>query len=285
MKLLFSTSVLTLLFLLSSCTERTLSPPTANCTKGMPTFLMTVKNGSYWVYERTHIDTNGKELPFPKTYDTLTVISETTDLSDNGSKSIVLSHNFTTYSATGVPNYNLEQIYWRKSKGEWLVNNSLIQRACNFCPGAPAIIFRKYCDSSTKICENVNSPISEISGGDFTGTQTPFLKSGFSGLNVRIEAKNSYRAGTETVNPDFYPQYPCIITESDLFYNSKIFAPDEAVFDNEKKTVTFTDYRKIWCNSSVGMVRERAIIKSDFSGSYQVLPESYDRQLVDFSIK
>jgi len=279
MKTLHYVSALAALFFISSCTERVLSPDKLAVTE-IPDFIPTLQSGTYWIYERTHLDSNGTALSYPKTFDSLYVIGINNDRTSHmGLPVIELHDSYTYYSENGIPTMKRDTIYWVFDNNTWYVKNTnlsdsvcLCKKSLNnwrvylhsskdFTPGSDDGIWTK--DSLWE--ENISSLYTTLIFNRFANRYKPYNYE-----NVDV-ADNMYKS---------------LQGESEIHFRKEILKPEAGIFPlSNKKHITISDIRTVWCNGGIGFVREKSLQKANYPAGINVVGASYDRKLIRFLIK
>lgn len=284
MKTLHYVLALATLLIISSCTERVLSPDKLSVTE-IPDFIPRLQQGSYWIYERTHLDSNGTALGYPKTFDSLCVIGiNNARTSDMGLPVIELHDLYTCYSENGTPTMKRDTIYWVFDKGIWYVKNTNLNDSVCLCL-KNLYNWRVYLNSSSNFVSDTDEGVWQRDTVWEDITYLTFASAPFATLISNHFTNRSKPNNYEniTINDSTYKS---LQVASEINLRKQIINPETATFLlNNKKHITITDSRSVWCNGTVGMVRERTFQKANYPGDTYLAGICYDRKLIRYSLK
>lgn len=295
----FPIAFITLIFI-ASCSDRVIVPPnnSESCIGGTPTYFTDRLAEGMWIYERTHLDANGNELPFPKTYDTLHILHHVRVEELYGKASTALLNHYTTFSSDGKPINHIDTIYFNIVNGSLYVNYPSLQGGCTNCATNYLLRWRKYTDPDAKICNGIVQKAISNSHDEYIDTltsqvngqpQVNVIKNAittnfYSDVESSTYTVKGYVGVKGVIKVDDVGTFRAIITHSDYFLAMDLLEPVNALFMNGTKRQTVSEKRTIWSNEEVGILRERVIINSDVPTFTNDMTHSYDKRLVDIFV-
>ncbi|MBI3259368.1 MAG: hypothetical protein HYZ54_07855 [Ignavibacteriae bacterium] len=282
MKILFLLCFVALIVSSWGCSNHTLSPE-YDCN--VPSLLNEAKTGTYWVYQRTMLDSLGNpivDLTLPAKaiyYDTLSLIGTDTKHSYQEVTALKLEDK---YSDDGGTTIRRDTVYWVITQNTFYVNNLHVQNMQCDCPSHKYLSWRVFED-----CNNTSLKFADTS---YRGDPYPTPNKDNLGNNILaeigIDIKNTFNTvgqeNVKTITGDIIAKK----SQSFLYFSNKIISPQDITFVNGKRTITIDDNRTVWTNSNIGIIKEHSITHTVDDVQFNDLnpPHSFERILIKYSI-
>lgn len=261
---------------LTSCPDRALEP---ECQT--PTSLGSIKAGSYWIYERTLLDSSGNPVASGKTtFDSLVYLGRDASHSYQNTSALLFEDY---HSEDGGVTTTKDTVYWVITPEVLYVqNNPAIQQ--NNCTDCALKLWREY-----ENCTSVHRTIADITvPGGTLPTLVPDGKGGNKVIQVTTQFQITNKldmigSATLSVNGNN------VVTKKSVSLLHQIFmlvTPSDVVFSgNGKRSVTLHDERTVWINGDIGLVKEKALLSDDSNNPDRKIMNSFERTLVRYNIQ
>lgn len=270
------------LALVGGCTDHSLSVEN-DCQ--IPTSLMTAKEGSFWIYQRTQLDTLGNPIGDPsmsaklQIYDTLTLLGRDAAYSYQGVTALMLEDRYSEdYGLT----FRKDTVYWVMTPDAMYVNTTAMQRQSCECPSSTLLRWRRYenCAETYKIYADTlyQGDTYPSMKTDSLGNSVVFTKSILVGIKnfTKMIASEKMTVNGKSIATKKSQSYLGLWNT----FNSP--TPEDVTFLNGKKTIGVYDDRTVWTNRDIGIVKERSIVSND--GNLWDTPRGFERMLIRYSI-